>query len=223
MASEAKRGCGYRKVGGLYLVSGKLGVPCCKMPIPLCICPACGQGIKQARGWTWVSPTLLFGIGGCIEDRGTICPAANPTLLGERAGLLWIGKAFYKTPDEFQAEAATLGVSRRIASVPRGFEVGKTWVLFAHPEAVQTDEGKKAGIFRIFLPERIEKIVKQSDYDRARNAYNVRAEEAYAPQPWEPETDELKKLLDSYDSDRKRGITWVREQRHEHGKLVEAA
>lgn len=28
MACEPKRGCGYRKVGGIYLVGGGIGVPC---------------------------------------------------------------------------------------------------------------------------------------------------------------------------------------------------
>ena len=28
MASEPKRGCGYRKIGGTYLVGGGIGIPC---------------------------------------------------------------------------------------------------------------------------------------------------------------------------------------------------
>jgi len=33
MAVEAKRGCGYRKVGGLYIVSGGQGISCHRLPM----------------------------------------------------------------------------------------------------------------------------------------------------------------------------------------------
>lgn len=96
MAAEAKRGCGYRKVGGLYLVAGKTGAACCKLPLPLTVCPCCGQGIKQTRGWTWVDPSKLMA-GECSvgcsapSDPGHhgsatfMCPCANPAQsMGER-------------------------------------------------------------------------------------------------------------------------------------------
>lgn len=35
MAVEARRGCGYRKAGGLYLVASGMGSPCHRLPIPL--------------------------------------------------------------------------------------------------------------------------------------------------------------------------------------------
>jgi hypothetical protein len=47
-------------------------------------------------------------------------------------GLLWIGEAFYKTPEELLREAAAQGLSRRISAIPNDFELGKTWVLLAH-------------------------------------------------------------------------------------------
>lgn len=174
MAVEPKRGCGYRKVGGLYLVSGSGGMPCCKLPVPLTVCPTCNGGIKQSRGWTWINPQpFLKGV--CLIDDPR-CVAENPAALGEHVGLLWIGERFYPTPAHFQNEAAKLGISRRIAAIPRGFEVGKHWIFFAHPKAIavpdeEADKSLEAGmfhvkfgpgIFRIFLPERIEKIVTQS-------------------------------------------------------------
>jgi hypothetical protein len=70
MAIEAKRGCGYRKVGGTYLVSGGLGMPCCKMPILLKTCPCCGHGVKQSRGWTWIDPKEWLK-GECTAGRVT--------------------------------------------------------------------------------------------------------------------------------------------------------
>ena len=114
MACEARRGCGFRKVGGLYLVSDGPVRNCCRLPVPLDVCKCCGQGIKQTRGWTWVSPELL---GDKIPDCETLCSLACPSCLGERVGLLWIGEKFYSTPQKFTDEAAELGVSRRIHAV----------------------------------------------------------------------------------------------------------
>lgn len=190
MAAEAKRGCGYRKIGGLYLCADGPGVPCHRLPIPLEVCPTCHAGIKQTRGWTWVTPTLLGGP--CTRDvvipdaklyreHCAFCPACTPALLGDKAGLIWIGEAFYKKPEDFTREAMTMGVSRRISTVPRGFKVGEHFVLIAHPKAVKTEcacflprqdntliscdscDGSgyvyKPGIFHCFKPTRIEKIL----------------------------------------------------------------
>src|SRR6516162_7484212 len=100
MAVEARRGCGYRKVGGLYLVSGILSEPCHRLPLELHVCATCGQGVKQTRGWTWVQADKLFG-GGCkggVVRSGQYecspahcksCPVCFPQLMGERQGLLW--------------------------------------------------------------------------------------------------------------------------------------
>lgn len=139
MAIEARRGCGFRKVGGLYLVSDGRGVVCDRLPISLEVCPTCGHGIKQARGWTWVDPAALVGgvHPNCTDEFP--CPLCMaPHTLGPRAGLLWIGERFYRTVREFDREAAELGISRRIGAVPRGFKCGETWVLFAHPKAIET-------------------------------------------------------------------------------------
>lgn len=186
MAIEPRRGCGYRKIGGLYLVSGGRGVVCDRLPIPLEVCPTCGHGIKQTRGWTWIDvPALVGGVHpACADDFA--CPLCMaPHELG-RCGLLWIGERFYKTPRDFDREAAALGVSRRISAIPRGFKVGETWILFAHPKAVnrweplseadraaaiaqnlmlpddQTKLCYDPGIFKVWRPERIEKILPES-------------------------------------------------------------
>lgn len=193
MAVEAKRGCGYRKIGGTYLVGGGIGVPCDRLPLALDVCPCCGQGIKQSMGWTWVDVAKLvqgkhivdemLSVGGgwagypdepsgkqipCKEaDSCIFCGA--PEKMG-KAGLLWVGERFYKTPEAFIAEGVQMGFSKRIKAVPRGFKVGETYVLLAHPKAVYTasddvltsGEKFKPGIFYIWLPQRIEKILPES-------------------------------------------------------------
>ena len=157
---EEERGCGYRQEGGLYLVSGKRFSGCGKMPVRLDVCPTCSHGIKPSRGWTWVNATQLLDVT-CTYSVCLGCPARLD--LG-RAGLLWIGGRYYKTVESFADEANRLGVSRRLASVPKDFELGKTWVLLAHREAVANPDGtKSAGIFGVFMPERIEYVVKTDD------------------------------------------------------------
>lgn len=168
MASEARRGCGYRKVGGLYLTCDAPGAPCCKMPIELHVCPTCNQGIKQTRGWQWIDPRPWLA-DGCEANRSGhgLCPLALPDTLGKRVGLLWIGAEFYPTPADFTQEALRLGVSRRIKTVPRGFKLGETWVFLAHPKViyrVQTGstEAKTEwipGIFQVIRPTAVEKII----------------------------------------------------------------
>ena len=189
MAVEAKRGCGYRKVGGLYMVGGGVGIPCDRLPFELTVCSCCGQGIKQARGWTWVDVAKLFQ-GAHVWQENEIaprpcgcahgfCPLCNrPETMG-KAGLLWIGEKFYKFPADFVKEGVELGFSRRIKAVPQGFKVGETWVLLAHSKSickiepatpeVQAKFGANEkqpvytpGIFYVWLPQRLEKIVLES-------------------------------------------------------------
>lgn len=181
MAVEAKRGCGFRKIGGLYLVGGGVGVPCDRLPFELTVCSCCGQGIKQARGWTWINVAKFFQ-GAHVWQENEIaprpcgcahgfCPLCNrPESMG-KAGLLWIGTKFYKTPDLFVKEGVELGFSRRIKAVPQGFKVGETWVLLAHGSAIDrviptdglsTQHEFKPGIFYVWLPQRLEKIVLES-------------------------------------------------------------
>lgn len=171
---ETARGCGYRKAGGLYLVSGGQARGCGKFPLPLTICPTCSAGIHFSRSWTWIDVDKLFANKPCPATFATPegcgdCPM-NTQLFG-KGGLLWVGEAFYKTPHDFDAEAARMGISRRIHTVPREFELGKTWVLFAHKKAIQeqiiddVQTGTTAikytpGIFKMFKPTAIEYVVK---------------------------------------------------------------
>lgn len=175
MAVEAKRGCGYRKVGGLYMVGGTGGVPCDRLPIELSVCPCCAAGIKPTRGWTWVDTAALVGGDHTIAQGGNVvpcpcnpfCPLCHDVKSMGKSGLLWIGQQFYPTIEAFEAEAKQLGISRRIQALPRGFELGKSWILFAHAKGIVKPAGDlstkyAAAIFRVWRPERIERIYTES-------------------------------------------------------------
>jgi hypothetical protein len=176
---EAARGCGYRKPGGIYLVTDGLPGGCGKLPIPVEVCPCCGQGIKPARGCTWIDGDRIVGSARCSNAFGADvalaynagpchgCPLREP--IGQ-AGLLWVGHEFYANPRAFDREAAIMGISRRIAAVPHGFELGRTWVFLAHRRAIdmgQLDEDTRPiftpAIFRAFRPTRLEYIVRDTD------------------------------------------------------------
>ena len=219
MAVEARRGCGYRKVGGIYLVSDGEGISCCKMPMPLHVCPTCNQGIKQSRGWQWIDPRPWVK-GDCTmlnQITRALCPLVDPSVLGKRVGLIWIGAKFYPTPGAFAYETVTLGFSRRIKVVPRGFKVGTTWVFVAHPKVLHVDNAETGemewlpGIFRVIRPQRIEKIitytmsqnpeimedleergivavvVPDDDKDHQGNVYEDDADLPFEPEPGQPE------------------------------------
>lgn len=153
---ESARGCGFRKPGGLYLVSGELSEPCPLLPVEMKVCPTCGEGVRPARGFTWVDGAKLIppSIHGTIEHTA-VCPLApeghrdaegwvpsedaegNHVSRVGRCGLIWIGEQFYPTPQAFMSEAAEMGVSRRITAVPREFVIGETWVLLGHRRAIE--------------------------------------------------------------------------------------
>jgi len=176
---EHARGCGFRKPGGTYLVGGGLMAPCGRLPLPCEVCPTCGQGIKPSRGWAWVDGDKLKTLATrtCDSDQCAACPMSDSYELG-RVGLLWVGSKFYPDVDAFANEAKEMGISRRIAQVPRDFVVGETWVFLAHRQAIQSRcecngslgtecadcEGtlvvSTPGIFSAFKPERIEYVVK---------------------------------------------------------------
>jgi hypothetical protein len=155
---ENARLCGYRKKKGIYLISDGLAAPCDKLPVPLCACPTCGGGIKQARGFTWID-SKLFQTKYCSGDCQS-CPFNDKD---KKWGLLWVGQKFYSTPNAFTHEAKVMGVSKKIGRVPYDLKIGETWIALAHPHAIVTVSGKdiikQAGIFHAFRPTRIEYVV----------------------------------------------------------------
>ncbi len=197
---EGPRGCGFRKGGGIYLVSGGLSEPCPKLPIELHSCPTCGGGVKQARGFTWILPDPLLDPGAHGSNAHDVCcplglvMTINHWRHGERAGLIWVGEKFYATPEEFMAEARTMGVSRRISQVPRDFQVGETWIALAHPKAVpgECEHGAPAscpcpscpnkqsagewhgGVITFFKPTAIEYVIKGDESNAELDALEAR-------------------------------------------------
>jgi hypothetical protein len=181
VSHEGRRGCGYRKTGGLYLRSDNMGVTCGRLPIPLVTCPCCGHGFAPSRQPTWVdADRLLEEAPECLTPKKCRhCPLQ--LLLDEGVGrslLVWIGEAFYPTPAHFEREASVMGISRRLISIPHGFEVGETVVLLAHrkcimvgPREIGTDQEWVPGVFRLFRPQRIEVVVTGDESDEVIDDY----------------------------------------------------
>jgi len=171
MAVESIRGCGYRKVGGLYLCGEGATMACDRLPYELEVCPVCGSGIKFTRGFTWIDWNKYAG----LHKERCVCPNTCPICVPDPLhpyGLLWVGEQFY-TPEEFTLEALKMGVSRRIAAVPRNFKLGETWILFAHIKACGTrledqNDGtqKRVGVPGVFYghrPTSIEQLIWESE------------------------------------------------------------
>lgn len=190
LVSEGRRGCGYRKPGGLYLIAEGEAQGCGKLPVSLAAlnrCPHCGQplpedyGVRPSRApRILANPELLWRdisckVGGahCLN-----CPLSAGYETGP-ALLLWIGESFYPTYQDFIDESKRMGISRRISVVPKEFEVGRTWVLLAHPKVIRRNMTTRSsqlpfmpdqlvfdpGVFGVFRPTRIEVVVTGDESD----------------------------------------------------------
>lgn len=173
---EGPRGCGFRSKGlYLTLLNGK-GYGCGRLPIPLTVCPCCGEGIRRSRAARWIQAGLMLGHPCKFEGtpdvrRCNLCPMMQfkndtPVLL------IWIGSGHYPTPEAFLREANRMGISRKIAALPRGFKLGETWVALAHERAdsrTVDDEGGNLtaeavpGIFHLFKPNEVQYVTDGSE------------------------------------------------------------
>lgn len=195
---EGARGCGYRKAGGYYLVAPALSEPCPRLPLEMDRCPHCGQGIGPARGFTWITPAVLFPAKGhgsgehnarcplgqiMYGDGPDFDPPEGQHRTGEKAGLIWVGGLYYPTPESFMDEAALMGVSRRVKAPPRGFKVGEHWIYLGHRKAILGTEddpelGPKTvytpGVITLFRPTAIEYVVKGDETDEEIEALEER-------------------------------------------------
>ena len=79
-------------------------------------------------------------------------------------GLLWVGEKFY-TPRAFLDEAVGRGISKRIASLPKGFKIGETVVYLAHKKAIPTEGESLPAIFTAYRPSRLDIVVDVTNPD----------------------------------------------------------
>ena len=164
MAVEDRRACGYRKVGGLYLVAGGLSGLCDRLPLPLEVCPVCGEGLRVTRSPQRVNALRLLGNHQDCRCRSD-CPICRPDL-GPHY-LLGVGARHY-TAEAFSFESRLMGVSKRVPAVPRGLVLGWSWVYLTHPKAIAVPvcAGRiryNAGIFAAFQPQRVELLAWESE------------------------------------------------------------
>jgi len=167
MAVEQRRGCGYRKVGKLYLMGTGLGRPCCRLPLVLKTCETCGRDQEFTRNLKWLKKnylTFLLTPGkDDVEPQGPGCqgcPMNFPTEL-QKAGLLWVGEKFY-TPETFIEEARTMGVSKAMPFLPEGLQAAD-WVFLAHPKVPVPSLGDLLpAIFYAFKPTHCEFLVDET-------------------------------------------------------------
>lgn len=189
---EQERGCGFRKPGAFYLIGSSTSFShCCKLPFKLSVCPCCGSGVKFTRGFQWVQTDLFFPpecaavdtlknvIPGLLESLGTSlkahvfgsCPVSQK---GSRIGLMWVGSEFYKTPGQFTREAERLGISKRIARIPKDIRPG-SWVALAHKFAVLEGWESKApdyytpGVFMLFKVTALQYVVNGMESEKELN------------------------------------------------------
>ena len=184
MPIEQKRGCGYRKVGSLYLIGGGMAVPCDALPLLLIPCETCGFELPFLRSIMMLKSSFIGYLTkehGLMDREGELkpctcssaCPICFPENLGEKAGLMWVGNRYY-SPQAFIKEAISMGVSKKIATIPKDLLIGKTWIVLAHkkvPFYKEIEGGmrlydakpNKPAIFYAFKPTGIEKLIWKSE------------------------------------------------------------
>jgi len=170
MAVEKRRGCGFRKIHGMYLVADGIWVACDRLPYEVAPCPTCGGGIHFPLNPRTINPQKLFGEHENCSDKFKPCHMCQPT--EEIAFVMGVGKGFYKTPNDFLTEAIAMGVSKRVSFIPKKMEFGKTVIYLIHPKAIykgKDDEGKdqyQMGIFTAFVPKAVEKLFWESERNK---------------------------------------------------------
>ncbi len=189
MATEGSRGCGYRKVGGLYLMGGQGFQTCDRLKLEIPSCPCCGEHPRPNRGIQPISSYELFDKHPsrirdgeekgkapredlCVDDLN--CRVCYPNQRDDvfKDYLIWVGREYY-TDESFNHEARTQGISRRIPYIPQELVMGHSVIYLAMRGNINTRAGvdrdgrpvKKNGIFMAYIPQRLDLLVWQSDAD----------------------------------------------------------
>ena len=158
--SESERGCGYRKIGGLYLVSDPgIHLNCDGLPLPLEPCGCCGFKPPFSRNLQRIQAEYIIQAekkkhqpeNSDFEEHRCSCPEVCPIcypqahesrLLENNVrvydfckpisyGLMFVGSQNY-TPESFIKEAINMGVSKRIPEIPSWLKLNETWIFLAH-------------------------------------------------------------------------------------------
>ena len=156
---EYARGCGYRKPGGIYLMSDGIQVNCDRLPFKAEQCEDCGHTYKNMRGLTSFWPHYFLRrendrLPTCgVELK---CPACDPP-----TGQHWaisVGVSFYPTTQDFVREANVMGISKRVGFIPPTLKPDQQIYLFhpkcTRPGVMEIDEFN--GIFASFTLGKIE-------------------------------------------------------------------
>lgn len=191
--SEQKRGCGYRKIGGLYLVCDPgEALVCDGLPLPLEPCGCCGFTPAFSRNLQSLNPEYIsqaekklhdekpynggdpYALNCSCPDMCPICHTEAQVIQGNSLGLMFVGKQY--TPSSFIKEAVQLGISKRIPEISSWLKLGETWVFLAHNQVpkVSLEQLKENGlqmkepeyqraIFYGFKPKRLEMPVWKGD------------------------------------------------------------
>lgn len=173
--SESRRGCGYRQIGGLYLICDPgFTLVCDGLPLELEPCGCCGFEPPFSRNLQHLNPQYV--IQAELEHHGKhggscSCPVGCPICRADMQpifGLMFVSKKFY-TPHSLIQEAKQLGICKKIPMISRWLIMGETWILLAHNAVpkVSLEELKSGGIYKkepekmraifyAFKPQRIE-------------------------------------------------------------------
>lgn len=163
---EVKRGCGFRKVGSLYLVGEGLAVACDRLPLWVRNCARCGYAPPFSRGIQRLNSGWLSRDHHPHEKCtcGLACPICTP--LDQDYALMHVGAKYY-TPRSFIKEAELHGVSKAISSLPKWLVLNHTWVLLAHQKHMVMQKGfcvdHKPAVFYAFKARRVEKLIWESE------------------------------------------------------------
>jgi len=155
MAVEAKRGCGYRRVHGTYLVGELGGFGCHRLPLKLY------EHAEFFRGYKEINPKEILGkCYNCDSAHQPFCVVCNPPD-EDVHGLMFVGEQYY-TPQGFLDEAASQGISKRISRIPNNLELGKTIVYLAHRKC-SFGNMQVPAVFMAFRPQRVEQLIWESE------------------------------------------------------------
>lgn len=186
MAIETKRGCGYRKIGALYLCGEYIHVPCDRLPLEVGSCPVCGSGVHFTRNTAEINPFRLWGDHkSCVCGLCFVCQPPDDVSF-----IMGVGERYY-TPQSFLEEAKQIGISKRIPALPKKLQLGETVLYLSHKKAVEVRqslavqaavgiaegidnpqmrlleaEGEpeyRMGVFCAFIPRRVEMLIKESE------------------------------------------------------------